>query len=84
VEQQRDAPRASSQRGGAPQACPPIPPHPAPAARAAPQLRHPNVLSYKDSLEVPERGGVTLYLVTEPVKPLSAVMADVDLGGQHK
>ncbi|KAL4423761.1 hypothetical protein ABPG75_001062 [Micractinium tetrahymenae] len=38
-------------------------------------LRHPNVLVFKDSLEVEERGEAVLYLVTEPVTPLSEVLA---------
>jgi hypothetical protein len=59
-------------------------PHRPPPPARPPQLRHPNILSYKDSLEVPERGGVTLYLVTEPVKPLSMVLSELSLSGQHK
>lgn len=38
-------------------------------------LRHPNVLVFKDSLEVEERGEAVLYLITEPVTPLSEVLA---------
>ncbi|KAL4446317.1 hypothetical protein ABPG77_003124 [Micractinium sp. CCAP 211/92] len=38
-------------------------------------LRHPNVLVFKDSLEVEERGETVLYLVTEQVTPLSEVLA---------
>jgi hypothetical protein len=48
------------------------------------QLRHPNVLSFKDSLEVPDKGGAALYLVTEPARPLAAVLAELQLTGQHR
>ncbi|GBF94506.1 hypothetical protein Rsub_07040 [Raphidocelis subcapitata] len=47
-------------------------------------LRHPNILTYKDSLELPERGGVTLYLVTEAVKPLAKALEELALSGQHR
>lgn len=42
------------------------------------------MLSFKDSLEVPEKAGATIYLVTEPVKPLALVMQELDLAGQHR
>ena len=51
------------------------------------QLRHPNVLQFKDSVEVEaaEKGGpVTLFLVTEPVQPLSTLLADLQLGGAQR
>ena len=41
-------------------------------------LRHPNVLVFKESVEVEERGETVLYLVTEAVTPL----AEVDRGGR--
>jgi hypothetical protein len=48
------------------------------------QLRHPNVLSFKDSLEAQEKGGTAIYLVTEPVKPLAMVLRELDLSGTHR
>ncbi|KIZ00224.1 putative inactive serine/threonine-protein kinase scy1 [Monoraphidium neglectum] len=47
-------------------------------------LRHPNVLSFKDSLEAQEKGGTAIYLVTEPVKPLAMVLRELDLSGTHR
>jgi hypothetical protein len=46
------------------------------------QLRHPNVLQFRDSVEVEsaDKGGpVTLFLVTEPVQPLSTVLKELQL-----
>ena len=41
-------------------------------------LRHPNVLQFKDAHEVEsDKGVVTLQLVTEPVQPLSVVLAEL-------
>lgn len=54
-----------------------------PASLRAPQLRHPNVLTYKDSHEISEKGGTTLYLITEPVSPLARVLKEVELGSQR-
>ena len=51
------------------------------------QLRHPNVLQFKDSVEVEaaeKGGGVTLFLVTEAVQPLSTLLADLQLGGAQR
>jgi SCY1-like protein 1 len=48
------------------------------------QLRHPNVLTYKDSAEVQEQGSHVVYLVTEPVKPLNVVLDELDLEQQNK
>ena len=48
------------------------------------QLRHPNVLIFKDSLEVEEKSSTTLYLVTEPIQLLSTVLRDGDLSGHQK
>ncbi|WIA22885.1 hypothetical protein OEZ86_009825 [Tetradesmus obliquus] len=47
-------------------------------------LRHPNVLAFKDSLEVQEKGMTVLYLVTEAVRPLAMVMQELDLSGHHR
>lgn len=76
--------------GAAAPAPPPdaTPSNPLSAARAArahrAQLRHPNVLSFKDTLEVQEKAGTTIYLVTEPVRPLAMVLKELDLSGQHR
>ncbi|GMR58326.1 hypothetical protein PMAYCL1PPCAC_28521 [Pristionchus mayeri] len=43
-------------------------------------MRHPNILTYVDSLEVEG----TLYLVTEQCKPLNIYMAEVQLRGEQR
>jgi hypothetical protein len=48
------------------------------------QLRHPNVLAFKDSIEIQEKGATVVYLITEPVKPLTMVLGELNLTGQHK
>lgn len=48
------------------------------------QLRHPNLLAYKDSTEMNEKGATVIMLVTEPVKPLKEVLKELDLQGQHR
>ena len=48
------------------------------------QLRHPNVLAFKDSAETTEKGATVIYLVTEPVQPLRLVLQELDLHGQHR
>ena len=45
------------------------------------QLRHPNVLSFKDTAELDERGETVIYLVTEPVTPLLEVLQTLDMTG---
>eukprot|EP00882_Tetradesmus_deserticola_P030191 GHRQ01033880.1.p1 GENE.GHRQ01033880.1~~GHRQ01033880.1.p1 ORF type:complete len:309 (+),score=103.12 GHRQ01033880.1:290-1216(+) len=47
-------------------------------------LRHPNVLAFKDSLEVQEKGQTVLYLITGAVRPLATVLQELDLSGQHR
>lgn len=42
------------------------------------------MLAFKDSVEVQEKGASVIYLVTEPVKPLSTVLGELNLSGQHK
>ncbi|KAL3157198.1 hypothetical protein ABBQ38_001437 [Trebouxia sp. C0009 RCD-2024] len=44
-------------------------------------LRHPNVLSFKDTAELDERGETVIYLVTEPVTPLLDVLQTIDMTG---
>ena len=53
---------------------------------AGTQLRHPHVLQFKDSVEVDgdKPGSVTLYLVTEPVQPLSTVLQELRLDGAQR
>jgi hypothetical protein len=48
------------------------------------QLRHPNILAFKDSIEVQEKGQQVLYLVTEAVRPLITVLKELHLSGQHR
>lgn len=48
------------------------------------QLRHPNVLAFRDSVETVERDKTTIFMVTEPVKPLSEVMDELSLEGKHR
>lgn len=48
------------------------------------QLRHPNILAFKDSLEVQEKGQQVVYLVTEAVSPLSTLLKELDLSGKHR
>lgn len=47
-------------------------------------LRHPNVLVFKDTAEVEERGETTLYLATEPVRPLAAVLGSIGVRGEER
>lgn len=48
------------------------------------QLRHPNILAFKDSAEVQEKGQTVVYLVTQPVQPLKSVLEELNLQGQHR
>lgn len=48
------------------------------------QLRHPNVLAFRDSIEVVEKGVTVIYLITEPVKPVKLVLDELDLRGQQR
>ncbi|KAF5836824.1 kinase-like domain-containing protein [Dunaliella salina] len=47
-------------------------------------LRHPNILAFKDSAEVQEKGATVIYLVTQPVRSLKTVLEELDLQGQHR
>ena len=50
-----------------------------------PQLRHPLLLQFKDSVEVEEKnGGVTLFLVTEAAQPLATLLQELRLGGTQR
>lgn len=44
-------------------------------------MRHPNVLALKDTLEVEEKGATVLYVITEPVIPLTEVLQQLDVEG---
>lgn len=50
----------------------------------AAQLRHPNILAFKESVETQEKGSTVIYLVTQPVRPLKTVLEELDLQGQHR
>ncbi|GMH33401.1 hypothetical protein BSKO_01235 [Bryopsis sp. KO-2023] len=47
-------------------------------------LRHPNVVTFKDTVEIEEKGSVTVYLVTEPVQPLKLVLDELTLSEEHR
>ena len=40
-------------------------------------MKHPSIVSFKDSHEMPDRSNVTFYIVTEPVVTLAAFL-DMD------
>eukprot|EP00210_Caulerpa_lentillifera_P001710 g1643.t1 len=46
-------------------------------------LRHPGVLVFKDSIEVEEKGSTTLYLITEPIRLLSSLLAENELSHDY-
>jgi SCY1-like protein 1 len=48
------------------------------------QVRHPNVLAFRDTLEVDEKGAVTLYVITEPVTPLVDILENLQLKGSSR
>jgi SCY1-like protein 1 len=45
------------------------------------QVRHPNILALKDTLEVEDKGMTTLYIITEPVTPLAYILREVSIEG---
>jgi SCY1-like protein 1 len=47
-------------------------------------VRHPNILQFKESQEIVEKGATVIYLVTQPVKPLKLVLEELNLSGQHR
>ena len=47
-------------------------------------MRHPNILAFKDTVEVEEKGLTTIYIVTEPVKPLTTVLDELHLAGPSR
>lgn len=48
------------------------------------QLRHPGVLIFKDTLETEEKGEHVVYLITEPVTPLSEFLEETSLQGEER
>ena len=44
-------------------------------------MRHPNVLAFKDTLEVEEKSATALYVITEPVAPLTEVLQQLAVEG---
>lgn len=48
------------------------------------QVRHPNILAFRDTLEVEEKGCTTLYVVTEPVSPLAEVLGQLEMEGSAR
>ena len=45
------------------------------------QLRHPNILSFKETLELEEKGVTVIYVVTEAVTPLADRLHQLDMSG---
>lgn len=48
------------------------------------QLKHPNMLAFKDTAEVEERGEVVIFLVTEAVQPLVSTLDKLDLSEKER
>lgn len=48
------------------------------------QLRHPSVLTFKDTVEVEERGETVIYLMTESVTPAAEVIKTVNVKGPER
>jgi hypothetical protein len=51
------------------------------ALRFIVQVRHPNVLALRDTIEVEEKGLTSIYIITEPVTPLIDVLEELDVAG---
>jgi SCY1-like protein 1 len=47
-------------------------------------MRHPNILAFRDTAEVEEKGGTAIYIVTEPVQPLAMVLEELKLEGTQR
>ena len=45
------------------------------------QLRHPNILQFKETAEIEERGETVILVVTEPVMPLAEHLGGLELQG---
>jgi SCY1-like protein 1 len=48
------------------------------------QLRHPNILQYRDSHELVEKGNTVIYLITQPVTPLKQIIEELKLEGKAR
>ena len=48
------------------------------------QVRHPNILAFKDTLELEEKHETVIYVVTEPVTPLEELLAELDVQGEAR
>ena len=47
------------------------------------QVRHPNVLAFRDAVELEEGGKIVVLLVTEPAMPLLPTLAGLRMGKEH-
>ena len=47
-------------------------------------MRHPNILAFKDTLELEEKHETVIYVVTEPVTPLEELLAELDVQGEAR
>lgn len=47
-------------------------------------FRHPHILSFKDMVEIDERGETAIYLITEAVTPLPVVLESIALHEQER
>ena len=48
------------------------------------QVRHPNILAFKDTLELEEKHETVIYVVTESVTPLEELLAELDVQGEAR
>ena len=58
--------------------------YPAQACLGNAQVRHPNILAFKDTLELEEKHETVIYVVTEPVTPLEELLAELDVQGEAR
>eukprot|EP00201_Polytomella_parva_P017722 CAMPEP_0175053094 /NCGR_PEP_ID=MMETSP0052_2-20121109/8727_1 /TAXON_ID=51329 ORGANISM="Polytomella parva, Strain SAG 63-3" /NCGR_SAMPLE_ID=MMETSP0052_2 /ASSEMBLY_ACC=CAM_ASM_000194 /LENGTH=842 /DNA_ID=CAMNT_0016317577 /DNA_START=255 /DNA_END=2783 /DNA_ORIENTATION=- len=47
-------------------------------------LRHPNILTFKDTFETTDKGAIIIYLITEPVKPLLLILDELHMEGGER
>jgi len=50
----------------------------------AAQVRHPNILAFKDMMELEEKHEYIIYFVTEPCTPLVDTLEDLDVQGEAR
>lgn len=53
-------------------------------SHSALQLRHPNILAFKFTVEIEEKGETVVYLVTESVKPLAETLTALDMSDDQR